>query len=98
MTLPIPGVPGPQGWGTLHPSAFRHRATLTRWVPARARQTGATRYRCPVTACFVVVTDDATLQQLTRPRARLRCPSCKEIHLLTQTRDADSVVTAETES
>ena len=30
------------------------------------------------------MTDEATLASLTRPRARLRCADCGEMHLLTQ--------------
>jgi hypothetical protein len=71
-------------WGTLHPSVFRHAASLTRWVAAKTRPHGALRYRCPVTRSFVLLTDDATLAALDRPRARLRCPTCGEIHLLTR--------------
>jgi hypothetical protein len=73
-----------RAWGTLHPSVFRHAASLTRWVAASARPHGALRYRCPVTRSFVVVTDDETLAGLDRPRARLRCPTCGEMHLLTR--------------
>lgn len=73
-----------RNWGKIHPSVFSHAASLTRWVPATLRPHGAVRYRCPVTDSFVLVTDDDTLATLDRPRARLRCPTCGEIHLLTQ--------------
>ena len=81
-------------WGTLHPSAFSHAASLTRWVAASLRPHGAVRYRCPVTDSFVLVTDDETLSALDRPRARLRCPTCGEVHLLTQeirSRDSEAI-------
>src|SRR6185437_12940407 len=73
-----------RGWASLHPSVFRHAATLTRWVAASATPKGALRYCCPVTRSFVHVTDDETLADLGRPRARLRCSACGEIHLLTR--------------
>ncbi len=48
------------------------------------RAHGALRYQCPVTGSFVLITDDAALSALARPRVRLRCAGCGEMHLLTQ--------------
>jgi hypothetical protein len=71
-------------WSTFHPSALRHAAVPLQWVAATARpQGGAIRYRCPISDSFVLVTDEATLSGLARPRARLRCADCGEMHLLT---------------
>jgi hypothetical protein len=69
-------------WGTIHASVHSHVATLLRWTTAWPRPNGALRYRCPINHGFVVVTDDETLAQLARPRARTRCPSCGENHLI----------------
>jgi len=77
-------------WGTIHTSAYSHIATLLRWTTATPCAHGALRYRCPVTHSYVVVTDDETLARLARPRARTRCPSCGETHLITHTSTADS--------
>jgi hypothetical protein len=79
-------------WAELHPSVFRHAASLTRWVAASARPKGGLRYCCPVTRSFVHLTDDATLADLERPRARLRCSACGEIHLLTRENDSAAAV------
>jgi len=76
-----------QDWGLIHPSVFSQSAGPVRWVNATARPHGALRYRCPVTESFVVLTDDEELAGLDRPRARLRCPSCREMHLLTKVRE-----------
>lgn len=70
--------------GTIHPSVYSHAAALSLWPEATPRPYDAFRYRCPVTGSFVCVTDDATLDALARPNARLRCPSCRKTHLLTQ--------------
>jgi len=77
-----------QDWGMIHPGVFSQSAGPVRWVSATSRRHGALRYRCPVTECFVVLTDDDALAGLERPHARLRCPSCREMHLLTQVRQA----------
>jgi hypothetical protein len=69
-------------WSTLHPAAFRHAASPLRSVAATPRRHGALRYSCPVTGSFVLVTDEATLASLRRPRPRLRCADCDEMHLL----------------
>ena len=82
MTISVFGLCS-RPWGRLHPSVFQHAATLSRWVPVKPRSSGALRYRCPVTGSFVLVTDDETLPALAQPRARLRCPTCNERHLLT---------------
>ena len=79
-------------WEMIHPSGYGHAAALMRWVEATPRPHGALRYQCPVTNSFVVVTDDETLAALDKPRARLRCPTCGEMHLLTQ--DGDAAVAA----
>jgi hypothetical protein len=55
---------------------------VQRWIEAEPRPHGALRYQCPVNDSFVVVTDDATLVALARPRAQVRCPFCGEQHLL----------------
>jgi hypothetical protein len=73
-----------QNWGMVHPPTRRQGTGWIRWAVASVRPHGALRYRCPVTSSFVVVTDDAMLARLTQPRARLRCLSCGEFHLLTQ--------------
>jgi hypothetical protein len=70
-------------FGSIHPSALR-QASFMRWVEATPRPHGALRYRCPVTGSFVLVTDDDALKELSRPRARVRCVDCGEVHLLTQ--------------
>jgi len=75
-------LPSDLPWGTIHASAYSHIATLLRWTAATLRPLGALRYRCPVNDSFVIVTDDETLAQLVRPRARLRCASCGETHLI----------------
>lgn len=69
-------------FSSIHPSAYRQEAGFLRWVAARQRGRGAVRYRCPVTGSFVLVTDPASLERLARPRARLRCVGCGELHLL----------------
>lgn len=59
-----------------------YRSGLERWIEAEPRPHGALRYQCPVNDSFVVVTDDATLAALARPRAQVRCPFCGAQHLL----------------
>jgi len=81
-------------WETIHPSVYSHSAALLRWVEATPRPHGALRYRCPVTNSFVCVTDDATLAALDKPRARLRCLSCGEVHLLTRGETGDAAIVA----
>jgi hypothetical protein len=76
---------------TIHPSAYRHGAGLLRWVAATRRRHGALRYQCPITGSFVLVTDEAALDELARPRARIRCLDCREMHLLIQDADAGNV-------
>ncbi|MBX6329251.1 MAG: hypothetical protein IRY89_11815 [Pseudolabrys sp.] len=80
MTVPMP--PFDPDWRTLHPSAFRHVATLVWRVQATTRAQGTLRYQCPVTGSFVLVTDEATLATLEGRGARLRCTACGELHLL----------------
>ena len=74
-------------WNAIHASAYIHARGLMRWVTTTPRPHGAVRFQCPITASFVTVTDDSVLAALARPRARLRCPSCGEMHLLTQRDD-----------
>lgn len=68
----------------IHPNVHTHAGALLRSVEATPRPQGALRYRCPFNNTFVCVTDDATLAALDRPAARVRCPSCGEVHLLKQ--------------
>jgi hypothetical protein len=79
-------------FGSIHPSALRQASGLLRWVEATPRPHGALRYRCPVTGSFVLVTDDDALKELSRPRARVRCMDCGEMHLLTQDAENDGPV------
>lgn len=79
----------PQSWASIHPSAYRHTAGPLRTTEAQMRPSGALRYPCPVNGSLVLVTDEATLAELDRPRARLRCLACGEMHLLTQTIEHD---------
>ncbi len=76
MAVPI------QNWGTIHASVYRQAASMVRRATATMRAHGAMRYQCPVTGSFVLITDDATLAALAKPRARLRCMDCGEMHLL----------------
>jgi hypothetical protein len=73
-----------QNWGTIHPSVFSEAAGPLQCTPATPRLHGALRYRCPVTGSFVLVSDETTLANLARPRGRVRCVDCGEMHLLTQ--------------
>jgi hypothetical protein len=82
--MPVSGL----AWGTIHPSALQHAATLLRPADATARPHGALRYQCPISGSFVLVTDETSLRQLTGKRARLRCTACGEIHLLSMDVDA----------
>jgi hypothetical protein len=70
-------------WGSIHASAYRHADAMLRRAEATPRAHGALRYRCPVTGSFVLVTDEASLNELTPSPARLRCVDCHEIHLVT---------------
>ena len=71
-------------WGTIHSSVYSQAANMVRWAEASSRPHGAIRYQCPITGSLVLITDEATLAGLERPRARLRCASCGEMHLLTR--------------
>jgi hypothetical protein len=73
-----------QHWGTIHPTAYSQAASMVRWAKATPRAHGSLRYQCPVTGSFVLITDEAALAGLARPRGRLRCMDCGEMHLLTQ--------------
>jgi hypothetical protein len=70
-------------WGTIHPTVFIQAASMVRWAVATPRPHGALRYQCPITGSFVLVTDEAALAGIARPRGRLRCIDCGEVHLLT---------------
>lgn len=72
----------PRAWGRIHASVYAQAAKMVRWAEAMPRPHGGIRYRCPVTGSLVLVTDEATLARLARPRARLRCIACGEMHLL----------------
>jgi hypothetical protein len=79
-------------WDSIHVSAWGGARELMRPAAAETLRQGALRYRCPVTGSFVLVTDETTLHWLARPRARLRCADCGELHLLTvMAGDADAV-------
>jgi hypothetical protein len=82
MRCPVPA--NPQFWANIHPSVFHNTAGPMRATEATPRPSGALRYRCPVNGSLVLVTDETTLAGLDRPRARLRCIDCGEMHLLTQ--------------
>jgi hypothetical protein len=71
-------------WNTVHPAAYSQAVSLVRWTVATPRAHGALRYQCPVTGSFVLITDDSALAGIARPRGRLRCMDCGEVHLLTQ--------------
>ena len=73
-----------QNWASIHPSVFHMSAGPLRSAESEMRPSGALRYQCPVNGSFVLVTDEETLAELDRPRARLRCIDCGEMHLLTQ--------------
>ncbi len=74
----------PTTWSTTHTSAYSQAASMVRRAAATMRAHGALRYQCPVTASFVLITDDATLAGLARPQSRVRCVDCGEMHLLTR--------------
>ena len=69
-------------WGTIHASVYRNIGGLLRRAEATLRPHGAVRYCCPLTGAFVLITDEATLGELARPPARLRCADCGEVHLV----------------
>jgi hypothetical protein len=73
-----------QFWTNFHQSVFHNAAGPLRSAAATPRPSGALRYTCPMNGSLVLVTDDETLARLGRPRARLRCIDCGEMHLLTQ--------------
>jgi hypothetical protein len=52
-------------WSSIHASAYRQADAMLRRVQATPRPHGALRYRCPVTGSFVLVTDEASLSELT---------------------------------
>lgn len=84
-----------ENWGTIHPSVYAEASRLLRWTRASTRPRGAVRYHCPVSGSFVLVTDAATLKKLARPRARIRCSGCGEIHMLAHEADGDPAVVVE---
>jgi hypothetical protein len=71
-------------WATIHRSVYQQAASLVRWTVATTRAHGALRYQCPITGSLVLITDEAALAGISRPRGRLRCMDCGEVHLLTQ--------------
>lgn len=77
MTFPA------NGFGMIHASVFSQASGIARRAPATMRGHGALRYQCPATNSFILVTDDATLASLAKPRPRIRCADCGEMHLLT---------------
>lgn len=79
-----------QSWATIHPSAFADAGRPLQPVHAVRRAEGAVRYRCPVNGSFVLVTDSDALKKLTRNRARLRCASCSDMHMIACEADADT--------
>jgi hypothetical protein len=76
--MDIPTLP----WATIHPSALGQTASMVRWAKATPRAHDALRYQCPVTGSFVLITEETALAGLARPRGRLRCMDCGEVHLL----------------
>ncbi len=83
-------------WNTIHPAVYSEAGSLLRWAQATPRPHGALRYQCPVTGSFVLLTDEAVLAGLARPRGRTRCPGCGEMHLLTRDHEAgDAAFVAE---
>jgi hypothetical protein len=69
-------------FGRIHPAVYRQRDGLLRRVAVARRGHGAWRYICPLTDSIVLLTEETQLKALARPRARLRCPACGEMHLL----------------
>jgi hypothetical protein len=69
-----------------------YRTGVLNWIEAEPRPHGALRYQCPVDDSFVVVTDDATLAALARPRAQVRCPFCGQQHVLRRGRSKDTAI------
>jgi hypothetical protein len=70
--------------GHFHPSVFHASAGPLLEAATELRASGAMRYRCPVSASFVLVTEEPILDSLkARPSLRRRCPACGEMHLLT---------------
>ena len=53
-------------------------------VAATLRPSGAVRYRCPVTGCFVLITDPSMLARIAERDSRTRCMDCGEMHFLRQ--------------
>lgn len=71
-----------QSWATIHASVFSDAGRPLQPVNAVRRAQGAVRYRCPINGSFVLVTDSPALKKLARNRARLRCASCSDMHLI----------------
>lgn len=69
--------------GQFHPSVFHASAGPLLSAATEPRASGAMRYRCPVSASFVLVTEEPILASLKAcPSLRRRCPACGEMHLL----------------
>jgi hypothetical protein len=81
-------------WNTMHASVFHNAGRMLRWTEATLRPHGSLRYRCPVTGSFVLVTDDASLQRLSRATNRLRCAGCGELHFVAVAGDDPTVIVA----
>jgi hypothetical protein len=81
-------------WNRMHTSVYRQAGAMLRWAEATPRPHGAVRYRCPLTGSFVLVTDEASLNQLAQSPARLRCADCRDIHLMTIAAEAAHVIVA----
>lgn len=79
-----------QSWATIHPSVFADTGRPVQPVNAIRRAQGAVRYRCPINGSFVLVTESATLKRLASSRARLRCASCSEMHMITCEAEGDA--------
>ncbi|MCK9908712.1 hypothetical protein MXD81_06205 [Microbacteriaceae bacterium K1510] len=79
-----------QSWATIHPSAFADAGRPLQPVNAVRRAQGAVRYRCPINGSFVLVTESASLKKLMRSRARLRCASCSEMHMIACEAEGDA--------
>lgn len=70
--------------GHFHPSVFHASAGPLMAAATETRASGAMRYRCPINASFVLVTEEPILASLkASPSLRRRCPACGEMHLLT---------------
>lgn len=74
----------PKGVGTIHSSVHHRIAGPVAIIHAERRPGGALRYLCPTSGSFVLLTDEISLDRLSYPTGRLRCPACGEMHLVNQ--------------